>query len=84
MPDGSIFPPILSLLQSLGPDFPVLQQVVREDQKRQEALARKPPPHAQLPEDECEEVPVHSADGRWAGSVVQHVGINIFYLGHTF
>lgn len=66
MPDGSIFPAIYRLLRAAGPEFPVLERVLKQDKERQEQLARssKLPLHAQLPENITDEIPVHNADDR--------------------
>ena len=64
LPDESVFPPIVQLLQKEGKDYASLQRVLNEDEKRTKNRRRKPPPHAQLPEDAFEEVPVHNAEDR--------------------
>ena len=62
LPDGRVFLPILDLLRKVGRDVRSLQSVVADEDERCEELS-KPPPHAQLPEDGYDDVPVH--DGRY-------------------
>ena len=70
-----MFKPIAELLRRVGSDVASLQRVLaeEEDRRRQQeagmfALDTTPkdrvPPHAQLPDDEYEELPVHNADDR--------------------
>lgn len=62
--DESIFPPIINLLE--GEDVQELQKLLKDEAERakKKSKKKKPPPHAQLPEDEFEEVPVHNDDDK--------------------
>ncbi|XP_064643376.1 uncharacterized protein LOC135497487 [Lineus longissimus] len=64
MPDGSIFPPVVKLLRQVGKTVDTLQKVL-EEQAEYESRAEdtdRIPPHAQLPEDDMDEVPVSNPD----------------------
>lgn len=62
MSDGSVFPPIAELLKRAGPSYTNLQSVLKEEEERMKS--DRMPPHAILPEDEEDEIPVHSATDR--------------------
>ena len=62
MSDGSIYPPILHLLRLGGRDYNELQRVIDlDEERRRRELEHQdcPPPHAVLPQDDLEQVPVH-------------------------
>ena len=58
-----MFRPIGELLRRVGSDVALLQKVLDDDEARQQESGRIPP-HAQLPEDEYEELPVHNAEDK--------------------
>ena len=55
--DGSVFQPIGDLLKKRGKDV----HAIRPQQDESPTHQGKPPPHALLPEDEAEELPVSNA-----------------------
>ena len=68
MSDGSIYPPILHLLRLGGRDYNELQRVIDlDEERRRRELEHQdcPPPHAVLPQDDLEQVPVHGDGEQW-------------------
>ncbi|XP_074647922.1 uncharacterized protein LOC141903618 isoform X2 [Tubulanus polymorphus] len=77
--NGTVFPPIIELLQKVGKNIDSLQRLLEEEEELRRAARAETariPPHAQLPEDELEEVPVSNPDDK-ARYIVK-------YLGNTF
>ncbi|KAK2161194.1 hypothetical protein LSH36_120g12001 [Paralvinella palmiformis] len=64
LPDGSIYPPIAGLLQIAGKDASSLQNILDHDKQDLEDKDQRKPPHALLPEEEWDEIPVHNADDK--------------------
>lgn len=58
--DDSVFPPIAVMLKKCH-DNPCMRRFLDEEKIGQTHVNEKMPPHAQLPEDEYAEVPVHNA-----------------------
>ena len=56
--DGTIFPPISSLLRQYGRSYDELVNLVSEAEQED----YRKPAHALLPDDEAEEIPVHHTD----------------------
>ena len=58
--DDSVFPPIAAMLKKCR-ENPSMRGMLDEEEIAQTRGNQKIPPHAQLPEDECPELPVHNA-----------------------
>ncbi|KAK2190244.1 hypothetical protein NP493_85g03000 [Ridgeia piscesae] len=58
--DDSVFPPIAAMLKKCR-ENPCMRDLLDEEKIAQTRRYEKIPPHAQLPEDECPELPVHNA-----------------------
>ena len=64
LPDGSLYPPIAELLQIAGKDASSLQNILDNNEQDQQNSEQRKPPHALLPEEEWDEIPVHNADDK--------------------
>ena len=64
LPDGSIYPPIAQLLQIAGKEDSSLQNVLDRNKQEEQNKEQRKPPHALLPDEEWDEIPVHNADDK--------------------
>ncbi|XP_064612692.1 uncharacterized protein LOC135476560 [Liolophura sinensis] len=63
---GCYYEPVVNLLREADLDVRSLKEVVKmaDEKEAQRDEEERVPPHALLPEDECDEIPVHGPDGR--------------------